>query len=562
MIRSKEYRRIVKEMAQVESEKHDGIDELAFFALVAWLQQKKSADQLRAYLDEAPWDDAVSNYLKNIFSRYSAVLFPAAENLSEEEVKGILASLPLRRGISFTELPAGVSALARMLLQLKKGDRVADLCAGLDDFSLATCRDYPGITCLAVDKDNKAYIGAVLRTVLTGMPIDNRCADVLEPSAIPDGQEPDKIFSWVPLRQRYRDLADQIRKYPALSELFFGEKRSISTEWVFAAVAAVRHTPSGRAVVMMPGQGLYNNVDREVRQEFLRRGWIEGVIALPDRMLPSSAIGFYLLVLSENNDSVRMVDGTSFFKAERRQKMLTEEDVERIMDCYEKDMEKSGGLSLTQLAANDYVLEPQRYLTKTDARLEDAWTVGEVCTVARGFSAGGKLLDDLSSYQATPYRYLMVKDLENGSIRPDLPYLKELPLRGEAACLQEGDILLSKTGPFKTALADDLYEEKVLVTGNVYILRCHSDVIEPTYLMLYLQSQLGKSELDYWAKGSHIQNISIADLKKVRIPKVAKEKQQKIAGNYRKLVQAIKETQETLMVLQQSMRQLLAGAGK
>lgn len=30
MIRSKEYRRIVKEMAQVESEKHDGIDELAF----------------------------------------------------------------------------------------------------------------------------------------------------------------------------------------------------------------------------------------------------------------------------------------------------------------------------------------------------------------------------------------------------------------------------------------------------------------------------------------------------------------------------------------------------
>ena len=80
--------------------------------------------------------------------------------------------------------------------------------------------------------------------------------------------------------------------------------------------------------------------------------------------------------------------------------------------------------------------------------------------------------------------------------------------------------------------------------------------------MLYLQSQLGQSELDYWAKGSHIQNISIADLKKVRIPKLAKEKQQEIAGNYQKLAQAIKETQETLMVLQQSMRQLLAGAGK
>lgn len=63
---------------------------------------------------------------------------------------------------------------------------------------------------------------------------------------------------------------------------------------------------------MMPGKGLYNNVDREVRQEFLRRGWIEGVIALPERLLGNRSIGFYLLVLSENNDSVRMVDGTSF----------------------------------------------------------------------------------------------------------------------------------------------------------------------------------------------------------------------------------------------------------
>ena len=85
MIRSKEYRRIVKEMAQVESEKHDGIDELAFFALVFWLQQRKSADHLLVYLDEAPWDDAVRSYLKDIFSRYSAVLFPAAESMSEEE---------------------------------------------------------------------------------------------------------------------------------------------------------------------------------------------------------------------------------------------------------------------------------------------------------------------------------------------------------------------------------------------------------------------------------------------------------------------------------------------
>ena len=193
-----------------------------------------------------------------------------------------------------------------------------------------------------------------------------------------------------------------------------------------------------------------------------------------------------------------MVDGTSFFKAERRQNVLTDQHIESILTCYDQDTEQSCRISMTQLAANGYVLDPQRYLTKTDARLEKAWTVDDVCTVSRGFVTGAGLLDELVSSEPTAYRYLMVQDLENGRIRADLPYLKELPERGEAACLQKGDILLSKMAPFKTALADELQDEQVLVTGNVYILR-GSDAIEPAYLMLYLQSALGQSELDYWA---------------------------------------------------------------
>ena len=139
---------------------------------------------------------------------------------------------------------------------------------------------------------------------------------------------------------------------------------------------------------------------------------------------------------------------------------------------------------MAQLAANGYVLEPQRYLTKTDPRLEKAWTVDDVCTVSRGFVTGAGLLDELVSPEPTAYRYLMVQDLENGRIRADLPYLKELPERGESACLQQGDILLSKMAPFKTALAEDVQDEQVLVTGNVYILRCHG-AVSYTHLDVY-----------------------------------------------------------------------------
>lgn len=67
MRRVREYRYIVREMMQADLERHDGIDELAFFALVLWLQQRQSADDLLAYLDEGPWDGTVRTYLKGIF---------------------------------------------------------------------------------------------------------------------------------------------------------------------------------------------------------------------------------------------------------------------------------------------------------------------------------------------------------------------------------------------------------------------------------------------------------------------------------------------------------------
>ena len=66
---------------------------------------------------------------------------------------------------------------------------------------------------------------------------------------------------------------------------------------------------------------------------------------------------------------------------------------------------------------------------------------------------GAGLLDELVSSEPTAYRYLMVQDLENGRIRADLPYLKELPERGEPPACKKGISYLSKMAPFKTDLS-------------------------------------------------------------------------------------------------------------
>ncbi|WP_298672746.1 N-6 DNA methylase [uncultured Megasphaera sp.] len=558
-MQSKLYQRVTKSMMQKTSKKLSGVDELAFFALVYWLRQcGQSPEKMTALMQSDSWDEDVRTFLNQIVDDYSDLLFETAKAISDEELQDIINSISLYRGMLAAKraTPESAAELAMYLLQLRPGDNVADLCSGFGTFSIQICRHYPDVSCIAVDNDKTMYIGATIQINLMHSPVQTVCGDVLDANVLQGCKPVNKVFCHIPIGYRYRDMETWIRSYPEVNELFFNEKRNITGEWVFAAIAKIRCMPEGRVVLMMSGSGLSNNLDQSMRQEFLRRGWIETVIALPERLLPGCPAS-YMMVLSNGNETVRMVDATSFYKQEHRKMVLTREMIKQIQDCVDADTKQSCTLSMMQLAENQYILDPRQYLTETDERLNDSETLGTLCTITRGYVAKADAFEKLSSGEPTAYQYIRVQDMENGTVNPDLPYLKSGIPGSEASCVQSGDVLISKLTPFKTALIGDIGTKKILATENMYILRSHYNAIEPVYLMLYLQSELGMHELMFWAKGNYVQNLSIQNLKKVRIPVMDREKQKNIAMKYVILQKKRMETENQLKKIQKEMDDLL-----
>ena len=197
MRRVREYRYIVREMMQADLERHDGIDELAFFASsygsikevcrsVVGLFGRRSVGWHGTDLLEGDFFPLQFRFIRGRRK---------PQRRRRHGHPGITATLSgpfvygntgRGNGLSWTPLAvAGRGQGGRPLFRLGR-------------FRLASCKAFPEITCMAVEKDKKSYVGAVLRTVLADLPITHVCGDVLEPTTIARGKEPNKIFCRVP----------------------------------------------------------------------------------------------------------------------------------------------------------------------------------------------------------------------------------------------------------------------------------------------------------------------------------------------------------------------------
>lgn len=70
----------------------------------------------------------------------------------------------------------------------------------------------------------------------------------------------------------------------------------------------------GKTIVLMSGAGTWNKPDEEIRQKLLENGIIEGVILLPPNLMTSTAIQLSMIILSQDNKKVRMVDASKYIQ--------------------------------------------------------------------------------------------------------------------------------------------------------------------------------------------------------------------------------------------------------
>lgn len=429
--------------------------------------------------------------------------------------------------------PTGIINLASRLLNINKGDNVLELCSGKGNFFVQTFEDcidynYTGVELNYVMRDI-----SVIRQSLISNSCSIELCDALEyESSI----KFDKLFSNYPFMVKTPSINDYKERLQKTLNLSKESLLRASSDWVFNATLIEKMNDNGKAVAIMTNGSTWNNTDKLIRKYFIENGYVEAVIALPANLFNSFSIATTMIVFSKSNKSVRLVDARDICKNERRKNIITEENVDAIIELLSGDSEISISKDINDFAENEYVLNATRYLEVT-AQIPNGVEFGSVIkNITRGSQIKATELDEMKSSEPTEYRYLMLANIENGviSFSEDEQYLKELPAKMEKYCIKNNSIVLSKIGTptFKSAVAIVNDNEKLLANGNLFVIELDEEKVNPFYVQAFFASEVGVAGFRSIYTGAAIQTISLDKLKKMIIPLPSLDEQIKIGAKY------------------------------
>ena len=165
--------------------------------------------------------------------------------------------------------------------------------------------------------------------------------------------------------------------------------------------------------------------------------------------------------------------------------------------------------------------------------------LGTVCPrITRGIQLGKQQVEDcLNAAAPTGYRYLTLADLDKSlSTELDistLPYFDPAPL-GKSVdqfCIKKDMILLSKNDtPYKVDFVGDIGDEKIIASGNIYMITVDEEKISPVCLCFWLKSKEGMLMLRNASSSTNgnMNWISIKQLKEMLLPEFTIDDQRKL----------------------------------
>ena len=143
-----------------------------------------------------------------------------------------------------------------------------------------------------------------------------------------------------------------------------------------------------KATLILPCCVLTTNTkqEQEIRKYLVEKNTIESIITCPDNMFESTSIPVCLITLnkSKNNSNIEMIDMRDKFEVEIREqngqfgdsshtkrtykkevKVITDKQMKEAINCIKENKNIPGfcyAASIEELRANDYILQPGRYI--------------------------------------------------------------------------------------------------------------------------------------------------------------------------------------------------------
>ena len=436
--------------------------------------------------------------------------------------------------------PRSIIKLVNKLLCVKQDEKVADICCGCGSYFLSAIPAESDARYSGYDVNYKNILMVDILAEILEVDIETKVCDVF---SLSDGSKKgvfDKIFSNYPFGIKVRNLGAGYEYFKKLSIKYPELSKATSSDWVFNALLCDLMKENGKAVCIMTNGSTWNTIDTPMRKYFVENKMIESVISLPNRMFSYTTIPTTIVVLSHDNETIRMIDATRICQQGRRQNELSDENIKTIVDALAIDTSFSKMVSLEELRNNEYVLNLSRYVKEETPYENGVLFESIIKTITRGAQCTAIQLDKLVSDCETNMQYLMLGNIQNGLIDDKLPYISSIEPKQEKYCIKNNSLILSKNGyPYKVAVANVKEGQKILANGNLYIIELDEEKANPIYVKAFFESVQGIAALKSISVGATIPNIGVDKLKKIILPLPSIEEQNRFAQEYQKILNEI-----------------------
>ena len=311
-------------------------------AYVAYLSLKNKINdvyQLVEYMELTFSPERVSFIKGNIENLWN-VAIEIGEAYSEETLLAVVLWWPLQgnKFMGECETPQSVVKLANEILQISN-DKTADFCSGIGTFLVSAIERNPESQFYGVEFVTEVKEVAEIRTELISDRVKIEQKSVLD---IDDNLMFDKIFCDYPWGIRAKESIGNNEELEAIYNVIPEVQKAAAGDWVFIINVMNHLNKHGKAVVSVSNGVTWNGgINTVIREKFVKKGFVEAVIALPSNLYSNTGIACSLLVLSRNNKNIRMIDATEMASVGRRQNVLSDENISKIIELLNTDDDNS-----------------------------------------------------------------------------------------------------------------------------------------------------------------------------------------------------------------------------
>lgn len=414
-----------------------------------------------------------------------------------------------------------------------------------------------------------------LRLYLNDMNGDVVLGDVISNPAFIQNEQLikfDRVFMSPPLGGVFNEHVQNLIANDPYNRFSYGIPPRSKGELAFLSCGLSATKEDGKAAFLLsPGAFFRGGPEKEIRQRLIDLDLIEAVIGLPSLLQPYTAIKPVLLLCNKNKSEERkgkilMVNAEDLGTSNKREVLLSEEDMHLINEIVSKGLETEGiskfvgrnDIQLAQLTPSNYVFKQQTQLHEVGEVMVEMDGLNKIVTkplaelvkIYRGYNASPK--DESENGE---YAVVKISDVKDGELNVDelTRYSITNNAKIEANRIQQGDVLLSVRGVNRKVALFTSNRDDVLLSQNFAGIRC-GELVDPEFLMIYFESPVAQYYFEKHTVGTTIATLAVKDLGQLPVPLLPLNEQRKLVETYKAEQQAIKEQLEQLQARQTQLK--------